>query len=270
MAIGIVAHAALRREGGRARVLARLSASVYLTAGGELVWLGGPEAPLHPRAVLAPGAQALGRDDVLLDAGSLAPWRPPSPALGPGSAERLVTSWRDLTAGLGVLGAPRGFGALIAGGPLEFPLARARTSAEALARACTRDDAAAAADAAIELVGLGGGLTPSGDDYVGGVLFARRGLAAAGFADPAAWGRAAGAVLRSARTRTHPISFTLLRDLAAGLGWAPLHELLAALGRAASRDALDAAGRVSRLGHSSGWDLLAGLGAGLGGRGGVQ
>lgn len=262
VAIGIVAYSALRRGGGGARVLARLSASTYLRAGGEIIWLGGTEAPLHPRAILADGPHDHEHDDVHLDPSGLVPWRPPTLALDSAAAERLVTSWRRLTGGIGALGAPRGFGALIGGMPLEFPLASARAAARALACACARDDAAAAADSAVELVGLGGGLTPSGDDYVGGALFARRLLAARGFADGTAWRRAAGAVLTAARTRTHPISLTLLGDLAAGLGWAPLHELVHAL--AAGTPTAAAAQRLSSLGHTSGWDVLAGLGAGLG------
>jgi len=262
VAIGIIAQSALWGSGGGARVLARSSASTYLRAGGEIVWLGDAEAPLHPRAILVAGPHAPERDDVRVDPSGLVPWRPTTPGLDSTAAERLATSWRRLAAGIGAIGAPRGFGALIAGGPLEFPLTGACAPAAALARACARDDAAAAADAALELLGLGSGLTPSGDDYVGGALFARRLLAAGGLADRTAWRRAAAAVLTAARTRTHPISLTLVGDLADGLGWAPLHELVHAL--AAGVPAGAAARRLSSLGHTSGWDVLAGLGAGLG------
>jgi hypothetical protein len=262
VAIGIVAHSALQRGGGGARVLARLTASTYLTVGGEIVWLGGAEAPLHPRAILAVGPHGHERDDVRVDPSGLVPWRPTTPALDSAAAERLATSWRRLAAGIGAVGAPKGFGPLIAGGPLEFPLAGARGPAGALAGACARDDAAAAVAAALELVGVGGGLTPSGDDYVGGALFARRLLAAGGLADGTAWRRATTTLLAGARTRTHPISLTLLGDLADGLGWAPLHELVHALAAGAPAGAV--ARRLSSLGHTSGWDVLAGLGAGLG------
>ena len=258
----MVAHSALRQSGGAARVLARLSASTYLRAGGHIVWLGHAEAPLHPRAILAAGPHGHEPDDIGVDSSGLVPWRPTTPRLDSTAAERLATSWRHLAAGIGAIGAPRGFGALIAGGPLVFPLASVRAPAAALARACARDDAAAAADAALELLGLGGGLTPSGDDYVGGALFARHLLAAGGLADRTAWRRAAATVLTAARTRTHPISLTLVGDLADGLGWAPLHELVHAL--AAGTPAGAAARRLSSLGHTSGWDVLAGLGAGLG------
>jgi hypothetical protein len=114
------------------------------------------------------------------------------------------------------------------------------------------------------LLGLGAGLTPSGDDYVGGALFARAWLGGSGSGTAPAWRAAAAEVADAARARTHPISAALLRDLAAGLGWAPLHDLAAGLDEAQPARAVEAARRLTRLGHTSGWDLLAGLGAGLG------
>ena len=264
VAIGALAHAALDRTNGRARVLVRLSASVYLTAGDALVWLGGVGATLHPRAILVAGAPAPERASVYVDAIGLRPWQPAVPTLDTRALDRLREGWRRLAAEAGALGPPGGLGALVTGQALTFPLEQAETPARALARACARDDTAAALSAAEALLGLGGGLTPSGDDYGGGALFARHLLAAAGDADAPAWRRAADAVLAAAPGRTHPISAALLGDLATGLGWAPLHDLVGALAGGAGDAALEAARRLTRLGHTSGWDLLAGLGAGLG------
>jgi hypothetical protein len=266
VAIGALAHAALDRTNGRARVLVRLSASAYLTAGDALVWLGGVGATLHPRAILVAGTPAPERASVYVDAIGLRPWRPEVPTLDARALDRLREGWRRLAAEAeaGALGPPGGLGALVTGQALTFPLEQAETPARALARACARDDTAAALHAAGPLLGLGGGLTPSGDDYVGGALFARHVLAAAGEADASAWCRAADAVLATAHGRTHPISIALLGDLAAGLGWAPLHDLVGALAGGAGDAAIEAARRLTRLGHTSGWDLLAGFGAGLG------
>jgi hypothetical protein len=259
----MIAHAALGRAGGRARVLARLTGSTYLTAGGEIVWLGAADAALHPRAILA-AAPALDADEMRIDVGGLTPWRPALPALDGRTLVSLGEGWRRLVTRRDLLGPPAGFGALAAGGPLDFPLADARGAAGRLADACARDDAPAATAAALALLGLGGGLTPSGDDYVGAALFGRRLVARAGLIDAAAWRRVAGAVLAAAPARTHPISVALLGDLAAGLAWAPLHDLVAALAAEAAAKAVEPARRLIRLGHSSGWDMLAGLGAGLG------
>ncbi len=146
--------------------------------------------------------------------------------------------------------------------PLAFPLDGAGARADTLARACAADDPARSAEAATALLGLGPGLTPAGDDFTGGAFFARALLARAGIVDAAAWQAGASAVRTAAARLTHPIGAALLGDLLAGEGWAPLHDLAAALARDDEPAALDAAGRLTRLGHSSGWDLLAGFVAG--------
>jgi len=150
-------------------------------------------------------------------------------------------------------------GAWLLGAPLEFPLEAAGARADALATACTADDPARAVGAARALVGLGPGLTPAGDDLTGGAFFARALLARAGIIDAAAWGEAAAAVRTAATRLTHPIGVALLGDLLAGEGWAPLHELATALAQEDDGAALHAAARLTSLGHSSGWDLLAGF-----------
>jgi uncharacterized protein DUF2877 len=263
LAAGVTACRALAASGGRARVLARPGGAAFVTAAGEIVWLGPATAPLHPRAVLvravpdvAPGGE------VGIDVAGVTAWAPAT-ALGAGGAARLRAGWRALTGDLAALGAPAGFGARLAGQPLAFPLDGADDDARALAEACARDDAAAAAPAALALLGLGGGLTPSGDDFVGAALFARHLLAAAGLGDAPGWRRLARAVTDAAATRTHPISAALLGDLAHGGGHAPLHDLVAALAAGEAARARPAAAALVRLGHSSGWDMLAGLGAGL-------
>jgi hypothetical protein len=260
----MLAHAALQRTGGLARVLARLRASIYLTAGDDIVWLGPAGATLHPRAILTASAPAPDATEIKVGTGGPAPWQPGRPVLDRPAAAMLVDGWRRLAAEAAALGVAAGFGALLTGAPLGFPLRDARSAALALAFACAGDDARAAGDAALALLGLGDGLTPSGDDYVGGALFARHLLAQAGAADAPAWRDAARDIVAAASARTHPISVALLGDLAAGLGWAPLHDLIAALAVGAPAAGRTAAGRLTRLGHTSGWDLLAGVGAGLG------
>ena len=260
--IGAIAHAALTRTAGAARVVARLTSSIYLDAEGTLVWLGPDHATLHPRAILA-GAAAGDGDVLTFVIDGLVPWRPTPLALARADVATIHRSWRALVADLGVLGTPGGFGALLTGEPLAFPLDGVRTAADTLARACAGDDADAATAAALALLGVGGGLTPSGDDFVGAALFARRLLAGVGAADAAAWTRVAARVRAAASERTHPLSATLLGDLADGHTYASLHDLVHGLVRATPATARDAARRLVRLGHSSGWDMLAGLGAGL-------
>jgi len=108
-------------------------------------------------------------------------------------------------------------------------------------------------------------MTPAGDDFVGGAFFARALLARAGACDAAGWRHAADAVRAAAARLTHPIGAALLGDLLAGEGWAALHDLAAALARDDESAAVEAAQRLTCLGHSSGWDLLAGFVAGASG-----
>ena len=103
------------------------------------------------------------------------------------------------------------------------------------------------------LLGLGPGLTPSGDDYLGGALVALRILGMDASAD-ALWR----SVRRHAATRTHAISLAHLAAAAEGEAHEALHGCLEELfkPRAARWDApLD---RLDKVGHCSGWDGLAG------------
>jgi Protein of unknown function (DUF2877) len=276
--IGWRAAAALARTGGGAHVLATLSRSTYLIAGDELVWLGPPGSTLHARAALAAHASdassplttvpldvpSEARTLVTLDTRGAWAWRAPSLTA---DADALRRNARTLAAGLASIGIPEGFGLHLVGAPLPSFLETARPGLEALADACDANDASAAAAAAAALLGRGPGLTPSGDDLVGGAFFARRLLVAVDDTEAAAWRAAADKTVALARERTHPISALLLADLAAGEGWAPLHGLAAALAAGASPEVvMDEAERLARIGQTSGWDLLTGFVVGLLGR----
>ena len=110
------------------------------------------------------------------------------------------------------------------------------------------------------LAGLGPGLTPSGDDFIGGAMIALRALG-----EHDACERVWTEACSQPGVRSNPISFAHLSAAAAGEGGAPIHRLLnnVITGRgdqiAASCDDID------RIGHSSGWDAVAGLCAGLDG-----
>jgi Protein of unknown function (DUF2877) len=106
------------------------------------------------------------------------------------------------------------------------------------------------------LLGLGPGLTPAGDDLLGGALLA---LHALGRQRPAQ--RLAARLLPAAGTRTGRISAAHLACAARGWGTEALHAALAALA-AGDAPALGAALRApDAIGHSSGWDALAGAAA---------
>ncbi|AXH96853.1 DUF2877 domain-containing protein [Ornithinimicrobium avium] len=107
------------------------------------------------------------------------------------------------------------------------------------------------------LVGLGPGLTPSGDDVLCGMLLV---LGAAGHPDRAALADA----VRGSLHRTTALSATLLRDALDGYAVPPVRDLLAAAqhgpGPGDGGAGLTVLARaVTRIGHSSGSDLLVGV-----------
>ncbi len=143
-----------------------------------------------------------------------------------------------------------GFGCLIVGSHNSLS-GHAQPALDALERWLIGN--ALDAEAAM-LIGLGPGLTPSGDDYLGGLLVALHALERRPQAQ-ALW-----RWLEPRLTRTSAISAAHLAAAAAGEGHEALHACLEAL---ASRSAdwprtLD---QVASVGHVSGWDALAGIAA---------
>ncbi len=108
-------------------------------------------------------------------------------------------------------------------------------------------------EAATALLGLGPGLTPSGDDFLGGLLIALRLLNRGDLAARLWTGIEAAAARRSV-----DLSVAHLRAAAAGRGSAGLHAALNALVTGRAEDLPAVLGRVGKIGHTSGWDALAG------------
>jgi len=134
-------------------------------------------------------------------------------------------------------------------------LARRRFLSPEVASGLARLTQDAGADRALALVGLGAGLTPAGDDVLGGVLLATRHLGRPSTAD-----RLWAVLAPSVRERTTALSAALLAAAADGDAVGPAVGVLAALaGHAALEPALD---RLLAVGASSGSDLAHGLLAG--------
>lgn len=208
--------------------------TAYATLHGELVWAGEGTGIDHPRNLHHR-------------------WQPPRVACDP----------QHLMAGahraLGLIDALPAKGLLLwlVGRPLPFPLQLASVRFDVIRDALVRNHLPDFAAGARRVLGLGHGLTPSGDDFVGGICFA---LA---HAPRRAWVAGLPAVradlLDSANDATNVISAALLGDLIAGASYAPMHELLAALQSGDARVVSAAMQRLLRLGATSGADMLAGL-----------
>ena len=107
-------------------------------------------------------------------------------------------------------------------------------------------------DEAQVLIGLGPGLTPSGDDYLGGVLVALHQFRRKPQAQSLwRW-------LKPRLGRTSDISAAHLEAAAAGEGHEALHRCIAELCTRAPRWD-EALGALDSVGHCSGWDSLAGV-----------
>lgn len=248
--VGWRARAALGRAGGVATPLAPLSGSLFLTAGREIVWLGGVGAALHGRAMLTEARLPRHAGSVRIACDGAEVWTAPPAPPAPSRAALTAAARALLESIRGGTLRPLGLGILLVGGVPPFPLDGTIGRIGALAAACDAGDARRVAEAAEPLLGLGPGLTPSGDDLVGAVLFTRRRLGG----EPPARG-----LVARARGRTHPVSAALLGDLAAGHGHAPLHALAGALAAGAAGPAEEAARQLAAIGHTSGWDMLTGV-----------
>jgi hypothetical protein len=155
--------------------------------------------------------------------------------------------------------APGGLGSLLGPGVVhdsDRTLEVARPVLAGLIAALEADDRTAAAGAAGRLIGLGPGLTPSGDDVLIGIEAALHALAhpSAGFLASA---------VGDVEARTTEVAATLLRHAAAGEFAEPLHALVATLLGSDDETIPAAIERALAWGATSGADCLVGVLIGL-------
>ncbi len=137
---------------------------------------------------------------------------------------------------------------------MDGALQAAQEPAQRLSAALAKGDLAACRQSSAALAGLGGGLTPSGDDYLVGCMHA---LWLRGPRDRAA--QVSGAMADAATPNTTPLSGAWLRAAARGeAGW-PWHALLESMVEGEESDLETTLLRVVALGHTSGADALAGF-----------
>jgi len=262
ISIGARARAALEQSRGHAESLPAFPGSPYLRAAGELIWVGSRLSTAHPRAVLLDMPAALGGS---MQFGALPPAEHEACAVPAADAAALAharASCAVLISDLGAIGEPRGLGMLLAGRTPPFPLDACVPHIARLSAALRAEDPTAVYRAAYPLLGLGTGLTPSGDDLVGAMLFAKR-LTAGAEGDHAAWNTIARRLAADIVERSNEISAALFADLVAGESFASLAALARALCAADQVAAVAAARMLAPIGHSSGWDMLTGLVLGL-------
>jgi hypothetical protein len=115
-----------------------------------------------------------------------------------------------------------------------------------------------------KMIGLGEGLTPSGDDFMGGLFFCIRTLQDlySPF-HPSVFSKLE-LFLEKSKSRTNLISYTLLKDHANGHASETLHGFIHALSTGQDLETMNKLGSdLIRIGHSTGWDILTGLLTGM-------
>jgi hypothetical protein len=272
----------------RGQVLAAVSKAMYLlTEQGELFWLAGEDTSMHDRCAVvatpisllpdgAPffveGLKLIINQGITYEIGNVAVWSPPKPDYIP-EPSALVDHFEFFVSQLDCSQA-RGFGQFMPviqalWQDMPFPdlhytdpiLQFAQPKVLNMAKACLEGNSSLILEQAEMLVGLGAGLTPSGDDFLGGILFAIKIL------QTYYYNTAVPSLhfpIEHYGSRTHPISLSLLKDLADGSAVEPLHQIINNLLAGTSVNSINSyVSRLTDIGHSTGWDLLTGLITGL-------
>jgi len=210
LSLGSAAFIALR-ESAPARVFAAFERSCYVETPSGIACLGSPGLGMGPLNAIVEDFESLPvGNSIFIDVGKTASWKPAVP-----SAMKEIPG-------------------------IEIPES-IRGPAQAFL-----DWIAGSGKPDNSLIGLGPGLTPAGDDFVGGAMIALRAFDRGPLADRvAAW------ALPLARTNTSRISRAHLECAAAGQGHEALHDLLCTF----EKRHLD---RLARVGHTSGLDAAAG------------
>jgi hypothetical protein len=298
--IGETANVALQSSGASGVVTAVVSRAIYLTCAtcapgddGLLLWVVPPDGATHPRAIIANldaidahvgsafdvhgGVLRIG-DGAQIDLTNAVVWAPPDvPDLPPlAEARTNVLRGIDALATMARENPSDGLGGAIAMARAElvassamvpesasFWLTQAAPRIKDITRASATWDTTTIADEASELLGLGPGLTPSGDDLVGGMLFAAATLRRA-YPDACGWDEGPLAVIvERAQDATNAISHALLSDHAQGLSTQAGHDVVSALLTGDLVGLRIEAERLTHVGHTSGSDILAGLTIGM-------
>ena len=218
---------------GEARVLATFPRALYVATPGGIAAFVAPGVEPGPLHVLLDAAPT--REAARIALAGVPVWRGalPDPQALP-AALPLVLEVLDPVAARNLVPAERAVAAVLALG---------------------RGDEGDLPEAATRLGGAGPGLTPAGDDALGGILFARRALGYDACGDDL--------VAIASSVRTTGISGAFLLWAARGQALAPVHDLLAAAVAGDVAGAASAARALGGIGHSSGADFAQGLSWGL-------
>lgn len=208
---------------------------------GRIVWVGDDAAVRHPRNYWNP-------------------WQPPAKTYSSGL---LQAGARLCIQQIEAMDHPKGLLGWLVNRELAFPLnyakARFDDARDGLREALQTKQIKAFEPSALRVLGLGNGLTPSGDDFLGGIFFAYA-HACKPYPHWLLGLPELQANLRLASSAsTNQISAALLVSNMEGASYGELHDMLDALESNDLRFMATAMQALLNLGASSGADLLAGL-----------
>lgn len=285
----------LLKSGSQGRILAIFSNAVYLHSNyNELLWLVTENIPMHRRSIQITGAlprvavdssfsvrgqHILLGPEIDLDLSLASIWVYPHPNLDKLIPfEELQGHLRTVSCLFDGYPSPTGFGWILSeltrialGNP--FPttlhdfgpaLKYAWPTLIEIVQACNANDYPRILRTAENLIGLGEGLTPSGDDFIGGLLFSSFTLQEIYTQYQGFTQSDVDYILDNSRNRTNLISNTMLKDLAAGHASDTLHRFINAIVTDKHLESTYSFGlELVRIGHTTGWDLLTGVWTGM-------
>jgi len=285
----------LLKSGSKGRILAVFSNAVYLdSVYDELLWLVTENFPMHRRGIQIPGAlprvpadstfsvrgqHLILGTDIDLDLSLASIWVSPRPNLDKLLPfEELPDRFRTVSCLFDGYPSPTGFGWILSeitkitiGNSMQAALRDYSPSLKytwpalnEIFLACIANDFPRILRTAEDLIGLGEGLTPSGDDFIGGLLFSS-------FTMQEIYSQYQGFTLLdvelfvdNSRNQTNLISYTMLKDLATGHASDTLHHFINAVLTDQPLESIHYLGlEMVRIGHSTGWDLLTGVWTGM-------
>ncbi|MGL4323572.1 MAG: DUF2877 domain-containing protein [Beijerinckiaceae bacterium] len=272
--IGPVARQVLA-GGGTGEILATFARSLHIAVGAHLVCIVDEalgNGPLNIRlsasamaglAGLPVGTacsikrRALHISDTVVDASRAAAWSPPQPGPWASAAQRRML-WECITRE-GCNRAPRdSFFHAAYGSPAHCDTLLMKAARHRLNDLMIWAENPADTPPLHGLIGLGQGLTPAGDDVIGGMAMAFHAWQTQFLAQ--AFSRALSGLPDDVTT---PVSAALLAAAGQGFGHEALHAVIVAI-QTGQADRLDNHfSCISAIGHSSGWDGLAGVLTGI-------
>ena len=276
------------------KVLASVTNTIYLVSGsGDLFWIIGEDEHLHWRSIRVQGRlpqisentlfsgdpnQVVFKNGMKIDLSRSSEWQTRMPEI---TKLYLITSIfqkvLEIYHPLSEVQS-RGFGFLIPGllkgmsDPLSFHkeqyqdpiLRKAWPHIQNIALKSSHQDFKSVVEEAQNLIGLGSGLTPSGDDFLGGLFFAFHFLSNVYPEQLKSNNSFLDAFFDRNQGKTNLISFTLMQDMSRGRGLAPLHEFVNSMVTNQPNDLIVSfALELAQIGNSTGWDILTGVLAGL-------